>query len=183
MKLIAQPASRSTKALTMSAAVVAASAFSGLGGAEPARAQAGYGATNPEFRQRMQRLRASERDYRELEANGFRYIGTDGHPPYVYYVYRRSDGIEYHCAQGAWKTGPCFPGNRRDPNDLPRHIRIPDLKNAGYEYQGVSYAGSRVEHVYRQRQTGIVYLCPNEGQASCRSGAPAPTGRRSAYQQ
>lgn len=121
---------------------------------------------------------ASRRDYRDLEANGFRYVGTDGHAPYVYYVYRRADGREYHCAQGAWKTGGCYPNRVRDPRVLPRHVRIVDLKRAGYDYDGLRQGARGIEHFYTNPQSGSAYACPNEGHASCRSVVPGSSTRR-----
>ena len=150
----------------------------GLWGAGTASAQQLPG----DWRERMQQVAhdrvASRRDYRDLEANGFRYMGTDGHAPYVYYVYRRADGREYHCAQGAWTTGPCFPNRVRDPRVLPRHIRIVDLTGAGYAYDGLRQGPRGIEHFYTNPQSGAAYACPSEGQASCRSIVPGSSTRR-----
>lgn len=140
----------------------------GLSGAETVMAQQ----LPSDWRQRMQQAvrdqMASRRDHRELEANGFRYIGTDGGAPYVYYVYRHADGREYHCAQKAWSTGACYPNVRRDPNVLPRHVRIPDLKRAGYRYAGVQQADGKLWHIYDKGCAAPAYLCPNEGFSGCR---------------
>lgn len=155
---------------------VSASVAAGLFGADVARAQAPSDAA-VWMRRRAESMMASRRDYRELEANGFRYVGTDGHAPYVYYVYRRGDGLEYHCAQGAWKTGPCFPNRARDPRVLPRHVRIVDLQRAGYAYQGLVQSERGLEHLYRHPQTGKVYACANEGHAGCRTSDRGPARR------
>jgi hypothetical protein len=150
----------------------------GLAGIEPASAQPAGRDWAGWMQQRAQAHRASQRDHRDLEANGFRYVGTDGHSPYVYYVYRSADGREYHCAQGAWKTGPCFPNRRRDVRVLPGHVRIVDLKRAGFGYQGLRQGPRGIEHVYANARTGSVYACPNEGQASCRAVGQDSSARR-----
>jgi hypothetical protein len=120
---------------------------------------------------------ASARSHTYLESQGFRYMGTGGHPPFVYYVYQRpTDGLEYHCLQKAWSTGSCYPNPRRDPNVLPRYVRIPDLKRASYRYRGVRYAGSTGEHLYVKSCAHPAYLCPNEGSTICRA-ISAATGQ------
>ncbi|MCU4180305.1 hypothetical protein [Bosea sp. BH3] len=147
---------------------VSVAVMAGFAGTSPTRAEPARADGRSELSQRIQRLKASQRDHRELEASGFRYVGTDGHSPYVYYVYRHADGREYHCAQKAWSTGACFPNSQRDPRVLPRHVRIPDLQRAGYRYSGIRQADGKLWHAYDKGCAQPAYLCPNEGFAGCR---------------
>ncbi|WP_126111753.1 MULTISPECIES: hypothetical protein [unclassified Bosea (in: a-proteobacteria)] len=116
----------------------------------------------------MQRLKTTRRSLQEVESAGFRYAGGGGVGAFVYYVYRRADGAEYHCKQVYLSVGDCYPQTPPHLRPIPRHVGIPFLKNAGFEYGGINYANGRVEHIYRQPQGGTVYLCPNEGPESCR---------------
>lgn len=139
-------------------------------GTKMAVAQDGYARPPLDSKQFLRKFRAESRTHQQLEAEGFRYVGTDGHAPFVYYVYRReADRKEYHCGQNGWKTGLCHPNVQRDANVLPRHVRIADLKRAGYRYDGLRVADGRAEHLYTKSCGQLSYLCPNEGFAGCRS--------------
>lgn len=153
----------------------------GLDAAAPAHAQTVYASDSPYYRAWLARHRAGGRDYRTLEAQGFRYAGTGGNPPYVYYVYRRAaDGAEYRCLQDGWKTGQCQPARQRDARILPKHVRIPDLERAGYAYQGLQQTERGIRHLYRQPQGGSVYSCPNEGWGGCQPLERDSSNRRAA---
>jgi len=138
--------------------------------AQPAEAQPAYETQRnvSRYQQLRQQREAGRRSLQQVEAAGFRYAGGGGVGAFVYFIYRRADGAEYHCKQVYMSVGDCYPSTPPHLRPIPRHVSIPFLKNAGFEYGGISYASGKPEHIYRQPQGGTVYLCPNEGYASCR---------------